>query len=235
MGVTTGKLVNPLVTEVDMKGNKQISETLLIGAVLAMVGGFLDAYTYICRGGVFANAQTGNIVRVGIKIAQGDYKGGLYYLIPVISFFVGIVVAEFIKRKYKYYNKVHWRQIIIAFEAIVLAAIAFIPNSNDLLANILVSFVCSMQVQSFRKINGNMYTTTMCTGNLRNATESLYEYGVSKNRADLGKSLQYYGIIGFFILGAAIGTLLISAFGNKTVFFACGLLAAVFAMMFIKE
>ncbi|MDD3570757.1 MAG: YoaK family protein, partial [Lachnospiraceae bacterium] len=99
-----------------MNENKQISETLLVGTILAMVGGFLDAYTYICRGGVFANAQTGNIVLVGIKVAQGDYIGGLYHLIPVFSFLVGIIVAEYIRRKYKKSNKIHWRQIVIAFE-----------------------------------------------------------------------------------------------------------------------
>lgn len=218
-----------------MKGNKQISETLLVGTILAMVGGFLDAYTYICRGGVFANAQTGNIVLVGIKMAQADYRGGFYHLIPVFSFLVGIVVAEYIRRKFKENKKIHWRQVIIAFETVVLALIAFIPNANDVVANILVSFVCSIQVQSFRKIHGNIYTTTMCTGNLRSATESLYEYKASKNRSDLIKSLQYYVIIAFFILGATIGTLLTGVFGNKTIYFACVLLAVVFVMMFIKE
>ena len=39
-----------------------MSESLLLGALLAVAGGFFDAYTYLCRGGVFANAQTGNIV-----------------------------------------------------------------------------------------------------------------------------------------------------------------------------
>ena len=39
-----------------------MSESLLLGAILATVGGFLDAHTYICRGKVFANAETGNIV-----------------------------------------------------------------------------------------------------------------------------------------------------------------------------
>lgn len=218
-----------------MKGRKQISETLLVGTILAMVGGFLDAYTYICRGGVFANAQTGNIVLVGIKMAKADYRGGLYHLIPVFSFLVGIVVAEYIRRKFKENPKIHWRQVIIAFETVVLAFIAFIPNTNDVLANILVSFVCSIQVQSFRKIHGNLYTTTMCTGNLRSATESLYEYKASKNRSDLIKSLQYYVIIAFFILGAAVGTLLTGFFGNKAIYFACTLLAVVFSMMFIKE
>lgn len=220
---------------VNMNENKQISETLLVGTILAMVGGFLDAYTYICRGGVFANAQTGNIVLVGIKVAQGDYTGGLYYLIPVFSFLVGIVVAEYIRRRFKKSDKIHWRQIVIAFETIVLASIAVIPNTNDVLANILVSFVCSMQVQSFRKIYGNAYTTTMCTGNLRSATESLYEFKDSKNVSDLKKSLHYYVVIVFFIFGAAIGTMLTGVFGNKTIYFACLLLAVVFAMMFIKE
>ena len=40
----------------------QMSDSFRIGAILAAVGGFLDAYTYLARGQVFANAQTGNIV-----------------------------------------------------------------------------------------------------------------------------------------------------------------------------
>lgn len=35
------------------------------GLLLAGVGGFLDAYTFVGYGGVFANAQTGNIVLFG--------------------------------------------------------------------------------------------------------------------------------------------------------------------------
>ena len=53
-----------------MEKNKQMSEAFLTGAVLAVVGGFLDAYTYICRGAVFANAQTGNIVLMGIRLQK---------------------------------------------------------------------------------------------------------------------------------------------------------------------
>lgn len=48
---------------------KHISESFRLAAVLALVGGFLDAYTYICRGQVFSNAQTGNIVLVGLALA----------------------------------------------------------------------------------------------------------------------------------------------------------------------
>ena len=38
----------------------QMSETFLIAGILSVSGGLQDAYTYMYRGKVFANAQTGN-------------------------------------------------------------------------------------------------------------------------------------------------------------------------------
>ena len=64
----------------------QVSESLRLGLVLALVGGYLDAYTYLCRGGVFANAETGNMVLLGIHLAQGHWQGALKYLSPVLAF-----------------------------------------------------------------------------------------------------------------------------------------------------
>ena len=39
-----------------MERAKQISESIEMGAIMALAGGFMDAYSYIGRGGVFANA-----------------------------------------------------------------------------------------------------------------------------------------------------------------------------------
>lgn len=55
--------------------HRQMSESFRLGAVLALTGGFLDAYTYLIRGGVFANAQTGNIVLLGVRLMEGDWGG----------------------------------------------------------------------------------------------------------------------------------------------------------------
>ena len=172
--------------------NKQMSETIILGMMLACVGGFLDAYTYICRGGVFANAQTGNIVLLGIRIAEGNLLGSLKYLIPIIAFVLGILIAEIVRKRYKNSVRIHWRQIIIVVELFVLLGITFMPNGGwyDMIANVLVSFVCSLQVQSFRKFNGNAMATTMCTGNLRSATEYFYNYLDNKDRSELHRSLQ---------------------------------------------
>ena len=40
--------------------------------ILAVSGGFMDAYSYMCRGEVFANAQTGNILLMSINLAKGN-------------------------------------------------------------------------------------------------------------------------------------------------------------------
>lgn len=197
---------------------------------------YAEAMFFLCRGHVFANAQTGNIVLLGIKIANGEWRSVTYYLIPIIAFFLGIMIAAAIRRRYKFSQNIHWRQIIVAVEAVVLLGVAFIPQGDfDMLANTLISFVCSLQVESFRKMNGNDYSTTMCTGNLRSATEHLYDYRQTKDKKRLKNSLQYYGVILFFIVGAAVGSVCTGTFGLKSVLFGCGGLGVAFLLMYQKR
>lgn len=217
--------------------NKQMSETIILGMMLACVGGFLDAYTYICRGGIFANAQTGNLVLLGIRIAEGNLIGSLKYLIPIIAFVLGILIAEIVRKRHKNSVRIHWRQIIIVVELFVLLGITFIPNGGwyDMIANVLVSFVCSLQVQSFRKFNGNAMATTMCTGNLRSATEYFYNYLDNKDRSELHRSFQYLAIIIVFIIGAAIGAIASIILGVKAIILSCIVLSIVFLLMLINN
>ena len=53
-----------------MKHKFQISESIRLGAILALSGGFMDAYSYMERGEVFANAQTGNMLLFGVHLSQ---------------------------------------------------------------------------------------------------------------------------------------------------------------------
>lgn len=53
-----------------MQRAKQISESIELGIILALAGGFMDVYSYIGRDHVFANAQTGNILLVGVSISE---------------------------------------------------------------------------------------------------------------------------------------------------------------------
>ena len=136
------------------KLHPQMSESLLTASFIILSGGLQDAYTYFCRGKVFANAQTGNIVLFSAYLFSGEWARCLHYLIPVLAFMVGIFAAECIHRHYKYMEKVHWRQLIIMIEIVLLFAVGFLPQEVNTFANALVSFVCAMQVQTFRKVAG---------------------------------------------------------------------------------
>ena len=216
------------------KSKIQTSETFVLSAILAMSGGFQDAYTYNVRKEVFSNAQTGNIVLMSQHIMMGELMKGLSYLFPVVAFALGVLVAERIGHRYKGAKRIHWRQIIVAIEIVILFAVGFIPERYDMLATMLVSFSCSMQVQAFRKVNGYGYASTMCIGNLRSGTESLSIYLREKQHGALKKAAHYYGIIFIFAIGAGIGGICSLHIGIRAIWISSILLAIVCAMM-IKE
>ncbi len=106
-----------------MKHSMQISESIGLGTILALSGGFMDAYSYIERGKVFANAQTGNMLLFGVNLSEGNYQTMLNYLFPVLAFALGIALADTVRTKEP--NLLHWRQISVLTEALILIAVSF--------------------------------------------------------------------------------------------------------------
>ena len=155
------------------KHHKQMSESFLTAAFLSVSGGLQDAYTYIFRGKVFANAQTGNIVLLSQSIIDKDFVRAIHYLVPLLFFALGIAIAECIHVKFQRIQHIHWRQLVLVLEILLLLVVGFLPTRLNLLANAMVSFSCAMQVQSFRKVNGYAFASTMCIGNIRSGTDAL--------------------------------------------------------------
>ena len=220
-----------------MKTNKQIqmSESFLNSAVLAVSGGFQDAYTYFTRDKVFSNAQTGNVVLMSQEFMAGNFIGGIKYLLPFLAFGLGVLVTEQINARYKMAKRIHWRQLIILIEIAILAIVGFIPHSLNMAATVLVSFSCAMQVQAFRKVNGFAYASTLCIGNLRSGTDALSAFLREKRKEPLIKAFHYYGIIFFFAVGAGIGGNLSVAWGIHTIWVSCILLLISMVFMWYEK
>ena len=210
----------------------QKSESFLVGALLAAAGGLLDAYTYLSRGGVFANAETGNMVLFGICLIQGQWRRAAGYLLPILAFALGVLAAEFIREHHRSGPRYHWRHTVLLAEIAVLCAVAFLPRGEwDPAANTLVAFVCALQVETFRKVRGNPFATTMCTGNLRSGTEAIYHALTGGKRTSVEKGLCYYAVIACFIAGAALGVLLTKLAPQRAVLGAAVLQQAAFGLM----
>ena len=212
-----------------------MSESFLIAGILSISGGLQDAYTYMYRGKVFANAQTGNIVLLAQNLIDRNWSVALRYFSPLLFFALGVAAAECIHMRYQKAQRIHWRQLVLAIEILLLFAVGFFPNEMDLLANAMVSFACAMQVQAFRKVNGYAFASTMCIGNLRSGMESLCAYFKTRNKDVLIKSMHYFGVILLFAFGAGIGGHLLPRLGMRTIWLSCLLLLVSFLLMFIKE
>ena len=214
----------------------QRSESFLVSALLAAAGGLLDAYTYLSRGGVFANAETGNIVLLGLHLARGQWRTAGTYLLPLLAFAAGVLAAELIRDRHPNSGRYHWRHTILLAEIAVICVVAFLPlGSWDMPSNAMVAFVCALQVETFRKVRGNAFASTMCTGNLRSGTEALYHGLVRRDRTALEKALCYYGIIGCFIAGAALGAFLTGPAPQRAVLGAAALQSAAFVLMWGRD
>ena len=90
----------------------QMSEAFRTVMFLSASGGLQDAYTYIGRGKVFANAQTGNIVLMSQSLFDGDLSRFAHYFIPVLSFALGVAAAECIRLRWRQARRIHWRQLV---------------------------------------------------------------------------------------------------------------------------
>lgn len=194
------------------------SESLLLGILLAIVGGFLDAYTFIGRDGVFANAQTGNIVLVGIAALKGDWMQTLLNALPIFAFIVGVIIAETIKKTSPILFVPDSARAVLILEIGILFIIGFIPNNiSNIIVTVTISFVASLQTSSFRKLVDSPYATTMCTGNLRSASQAAYTAFTKKDHESAITAIRYFIIIFSFLFGASAGAFLTLSIGAKAI------------------
>ncbi|MPM62192.1 hypothetical protein SDC9_109058 [bioreactor metagenome] len=212
----------------------QMSESLALGILLALSGGFMDAYSYMARGHVFANAQTGNILLFGVTIASGQWFECIKYLFPIMAFIIGLALSNIFRHLVRT-SRLHWRQFIVLTEAIIIAFTALVPTNMNLLANSLISFSCGLQVEAFQKIRGNNMATTMCIGNLKSATHFITDYCFSKNSTQLVRGLFYLLIILTFTIGAVLGSFFIKLWHLKAILISSLILLICFILMFKNQ
>ena len=217
------------------KHHGQMSESFLTAVFLSLSGGLQDAYTYLFRGKVFANAQTGNIVLLSANLMDGSWAHAVHYLVPLCAFALGVLVAEKMRERFRSMQRLHWRQLVVLGEVLLLFVVGFLPQELNLLANAMVSFSCAMQVQAFRKVDGYAFASTMCIGDLRSGVEALCIWRKTRDPKARDRMLRYFGIILLFAMGAGIGSTGGARLGGRAIWISCGLLLVSFALMFIHE
>jgi uncharacterized membrane protein YoaK (UPF0700 family) len=199
--------------------------TVRLGVLLGAVGGFLDAFTYVAHNGVFSNAQTGNIVLVGIFAARGDWARVLRQLLPLLAFVVGVFTAE---------TMTHPR--IRAWVRRPMRAVAFVPDGTAGFAVvILVSYVAAVQNSTFDTLRKWPFNTVTLTGNLRTTTRSFYRAVVLRKEGEGDKARSFAIVCLAFLVGAVIGALTSAHWGNLAALVGAGILGVALLLFIVEE
>jgi hypothetical protein len=189
-----------------MNRNLPVHEQLIFCLLLTAIGGFFDAYTFVNCDGIFANAQTGNLIFVGIDLIEGNFSEVLHYSIPILSFVIGVLVSKFIETKYKELSifKHIYMLLLTQIVALIIISIKHKYFGVDI-RPIVISFICAIQFDGFRKVNNLVFASVFCTGNLRSMSEHLYKYFVLKKKESKIPFLIYLSVITVFLSGVILG------------------------------
>lgn len=201
------------------------SNSFYLGVLLAMVGGFLDAYTFISRDGIFANAQTGNMVLLAVKAANREWKSALLFIPPIIAFILGVLVSEIVKIPHIREVLHSYRRSILILECLVLILVGLLPKGvPNIVVTVCIAFVSSLQISTFNKLDKWAYNSTMTTGNLRTATQAAYLALKERDHEAQKQFKEFFAIILSFLFGALTGTFSTTYVGNSSIWIAAGVL-----------
>jgi len=144
-----------------------------------------------------------------------------------MAFVAGVVASEIIRNRDRGFLGRKWPYFVLVLECAILLVIGFLPATiQDIYVTIIISFVASLQVSSFKRMIDSPYSTTMMTGNFRSLVESCYDF-FSKRNKNWRPTLRYVVVVASFVGGGATSALFISFSRAKSIWLCCGLILLV--------
>jgi uncharacterized membrane protein YoaK (UPF0700 family) len=185
-----------------------------VACLLSMSGGFLDAFTWLSLGGVFANSQTGNVVFLGMNVALGNWHEAAHHVPPILALLAGAWVATRLKAPL----------ICLAAEIACLTAVmVLLHRLPGPLAIVAMSFGVALQTASFRQVDQWKYLSVTVTGNLLRAVEQLIS---TPDRETVRGARTMLTVCLMFLLGAVAGGFVTVRLAAASLVVPLGLLAA---------
>jgi len=189
--------------------------------MLMTSAGIMGAYTFMLRGGVFCNAQTANFVMMAVAFGNFNWKGGLYFLIPMTAYLCGSMLSEVLPGYVKKFGFLRWDTMLIGFEMLVLFLIGFLPLSlPHQIVQIMINFICSMQYNTFRQARNVPMATTFCTNHVRQLGIWLVKYFKHKDSQQVKRIKEHLKMIVAFTGGAIVCTMACNLVGEKAIWLA---------------
>ena len=136
-------------------------------------GGALDAWVYLGHGHVFANAQSGNVVLIGVALADGEPSRAARHLPSLLAYVAGLLVSRLAADRLKALG-LNSRTIRLGVVCLLLTLLALVADRlADGVVTAWVGFTAAVQTTSLSHFGRWSFNTGMTTGNMRSAAVAI--------------------------------------------------------------
>ena len=203
--------------------------------MLICIAGFFGSFTYLLRGNVFCNAQTGNVVLMGMALGTGDWKTGIYYLIPLFAYTLGAIFSELLPNPVKKHLPIRWDTLLIGIEMLFVIFLGLLPESAPVqISQVAINFIASMQYNTFRQAEGLPMATTFATNHIRQIGVGIskeFQHRHYDDKSHRIKLKAHLFMLIFFLAGATIGAFLCSLLKGRAILFTLIALGILFIVL----
>ena len=212
-----------------------VCERVWLYHTLTFVAGFWGAFTYLLRGSVFCNAQTGNVVLMGMALGAGQWLHALYYLIPIFAYIAGAFFSELLPNPVKHHLPIRWETLLVGVEIAAVLFLGLLPESAPVqISQVAINFIASMQYNTFRQSDGVAFATTFATNYIRQIGVGLANEVRHRHRADKGhrkKLVAYSQMLLCFFGGTVAGSVASLALSGAAILLTALPLGVIFAAL----
>jgi uncharacterized membrane protein YoaK (UPF0700 family) len=152
-----------------------------VAVLLTISDGFLDAFTYLGHGKVFADSMTCNIVLLAVDMDVGDWHQAGRHFSPIVGFVCAILAAHLLQLMAP--SRVRNPALVsLVFEIVFLLTASF-KGLQEFWLIPGISFFARLQTMFFTHSGKLTYASVMTTANLRRCMQLFFEATIPRRDA----------------------------------------------------
>ncbi|MFI3312609.1 MAG: YoaK family protein [Eubacteriales bacterium] len=212
---------------------KYTEQSLTFLLIMTIVGGYMNGYSYVTRGGSLVSMQSGNMARIGIAAYTQDLNLFIISVIPVVGCLIGCTLAYIGRDGKKESTPIYWQRLALIAEIILFIVVGFIPTGfHNHWVNLTIAVVAGFQLCSLKSYRGYAHTTTLASGNVRNLGHILADLILKRDLETLQLFIEYTILFVSFTGGAFLGVVVSVSIGAQAIWVCCFLLFVLLLQMY---
>lgn len=169
--------------------------------------GFIDAFTYLEKDGVFVSAQTGNMIVFSSKLFTGQFSQAAGHITVFVGFSLGAFVGEAVIQQLKGYFFKKYQVFLLIQGSFLLLFALFQQTITDSFMVFLLGLLAGYELTIFRQIGITTVNDGIMTGNAKNLMTNLFSFLFKKDAIAKKNFINLSLTILLFMIGVGSGSL----------------------------